>query len=662
MVQTESRHPMLRWLTASSPAAVRVPPDAVAELLHTREQIVTALLRIAALLGAIALVVTLPDILVNGRYALLAGYVTIVALTWALAINRQIGYRLRGVLIVIATYLLALNELAHFGYSVDAVIYLAGFALLPLAFLGWRTGAAALAISVVTLALIGWAQVGGVVAPPPVIISACLSFAMVIGSVQAGMSALLRSLEVAWTREREARAQLERAHAQLELRVAERTAELAAAHQATIAANRTIAAQNRSLSALHEATIDLLNHRALSELLQAIVDQAAAILEAPYGELMTHDPAADALVVRAFTANQPFLLGDQARRGDAPISWRAFDTQQPVVINDYGSLATRRDLYDPIPLTSVADFPILASGATIGVLAIGRGAGGQPFTPTQIQQGQLFAQLCGLVLENARLYDLALSEIAERTQAEQSLRAQTDLLNAQNAELDAFAHTVAHDLTTPLVGLIGYADLLQMSVLRGTIDDLPQHAEVVASSGRKMVQIINELLLLARVRKQSDVPSNRLAMGAIVRDAELRLAHQIAAAQATITRPEVWPEAIGYAPWIEEVWANYISNAIKYGGPKAQITLGAEPTAQGHIRFWVRDTGMGLSAAQQARLFTAFTRLHTARAEGHGLGLSIVQRIIAKLGGEVGVESELGRGACFFFTLPMADPPEPEHT
>jgi signal transduction histidine kinase len=73
------------------------------------------------------------------------------------------------------------------------------------------------------------------------------------------------------------------------------------------------------------------------------------------------------------------------------------------------------------------------------------------------------------------------------------------------------------------------------------------------------------------------------------------------------------------------------------------------------VRFWVRDNGAGLSPDDQARLFTPFTQIHQARAEGHGLGLSIVQRIVEKLGGQVGMESEAGQGSVFFFTLPSAE-------
>jgi signal transduction histidine kinase len=129
-----------------------------------------------------------------------------------------------------------------------------------------------------------------------------------------------------------------------------------------------------------------------------------------------------------------------------------------------------------------------------------------------------------------------------------------------------------------------------------------------------------------------------------------------------------WPTAMGHGPWVEEVWVNYISNALKYGGRPPRVELGFDTstaglgspqlqsssgatTLSGKIRFWVRDNGPGLPPEAQAQLFTPFPRLERDRAEGHGLGLSIVQRIVDKLGGQVGVESKVGQGSTFTFTL-----------
>ena len=110
--------------------------------------------------------------------------------------------------------------------------------------------------------------------------------------------------------------------------------------------------------------------------------------------------------------------------------------------------------------------------------------------------------------------------------------------------------------------------------------------------------------------------------------------------------------ALGHAPWVEEVWANYISNAIKYGGTPPRIELGGNRDGGGMAHFWVRDNGPGLDEQQLGQLFQEFSRVTPANAEGHGLGLSIVKRIVERLGGEVRVSSAIGQGSTFGFTLP----------
>ncbi len=166
-----------------------------------------------------------------------------------------------------------------------------------------------------------------------------------------------------------------------------------------------------------------------------------------------------------------------------------------------------------------------------------------------------------------------------------------------------------------------------------------------------MNRIIDSLLLFAEVSK-SDVPVEPVDMARVVANIRKRLNFMIKERQAQIDLPETWPVAIGYAPWIEEVWANYISNAIKHGGRPPCVELGASPQPDGMLRFWTRDNGPGLPQKARAHLFTQISQVDRNQQPGHGLGLSIVHRIVDKLGGQVGVEGKVGQGSLFFFTLP----------
>jgi signal transduction histidine kinase len=234
------------------------------------------------------------------------------------------------------------------------------------------------------------------------------------------------------------------------------------------------------------------------------------------------------------------------------------------------------------------------------------------------------------------------------------LEARTVELEKRNMELDAFARTVAHDLKNPLNAVIGYSEMLIAECMPNTVPDeeMIETLHLVQQSGRKMVNIIDALLLLAGVSKQTQVETHSLDMADIITQVKQRLSYMIREYQANLQLPETWPTAQGYAPWIEEVWTNYLSNGMKYGGRPPRLELGATVEDKGMVRFWVRDNGPGLSAEAKAKLFTPFTRLHTGRAEGHGLGLSIVQQVVEKLGGKVGVDSQEGEGSLFYFTLP----------
>lgn len=251
---------------------------------------------------------------------------------------------------------------------------------------------------------------------------------------------------------------------------------------------------------------------------------------------------------------------------------------------------------------------------------------------------------------------VVVEDVTRRKQAEEALRHHAAELQERNDELDAFAHTVAHDLQNPLGLIIGFAAALNKHQAVLTAEETIIYLRKIMETGQKMSSIIYELLLLASVRQQ-EVQLAPLDMAKLVSEAQNRLTLLIEDYQAEIIVPQEWPIVWGYSPWIEEVWVNYISNGIKYGGSPPRLVLGASPAGELMVRFWIRDNGPGLTKKQQRQLFRPFIRLHRKRAGGHGLGLSIVQRIITKLGGQVTVESAgiPGQGATFSFTLPRLE-------
>ena len=283
--------------------------------------------------------------------------------------------------------------------------------------------------------------------------------------------------------------------------------------------------------------------------------------------------------------------------------------------------------------------PFVFREQVIGLVLVLRQVAERPFIDLEMSLAQLLTDQVAGFVTNAWLF-------AELAQMNNSLR-------VSNAELDAFSHTVAHDLKSPLANTIGFASILLQEKDTLSSQESQEFLAIIAKNGKRMRGIIDGLLMLASVRKE-DVVVVSVDMESVMSEVLARLYYTIMESNAQISVETAWLNGLGYAPWLEEVWANYIGNAIKYGGKPPQITLGAEMQADGMVRYWVRDNGRGLTAEQQTKLFVPFTRLGLDDNRGHGLGLSIVQRIVTRLNGNVGIFSEVGMGSVFYFTLPAA--------
>ena len=222
-------------------------------------------------------------------------------------------------------------------------------------------------------------------------------------------------------------------------------------------------------------------------------------------------------------------------------------------------------------------------------------------------------------------------------------------------DLDAFAHTIAHELRNSLGSIYSSSEVIKESLSAiADADFLIELSDLMRNSAQKAMHITEELLILATVRNEK-IDRKPLDMKSIFHEAENQLSGMIKEYEARINSPGTWPEALGHAPWIEEVWVNYISNAIKYGGTPPVIEVGADQPSNNFVKFWIKDNGNGITEDEQTKLFKEYARLAPEKAYGYGLGLSIVKRIVDKLGGRVGMEStgQPGEGARFWFELPV---------
>lgn len=267
--------------------------------------------------------------------------------------------------------------------------------------------------------------------------------------------------------------------------------------------------------------------------------------------------------------------------------------------------------------------------------------------------------------------DVSVQKAAQRRVIElnRQLEGKVEQVSDVNRELEAFSYSVSHDLRAPLRHVSGFADKLGRHLGDGADDKSRHYVEVIASSARRMSQLIDDLLVYSRLGR-SAMRLQAVDMQSLV--AETRALLDANAEADGRTAPVQWaiaplPVVVADENMLRQVWLNLLGNAVKYSMRQTQpvVEVGVERLDDGGHRFTVRDNGAGFDMAYADKLFGVFQRLHKASEyPGTGIGLASVRRVVGRHGGQVWAESEPGRGATFHFTLPAvrdaanrSDPP-----
>lgn len=244
--------------------------------------------------------------------------------------------------------------------------------------------------------------------------------------------------------------------------------------------------------------------------------------------------------------------------------------------------------------------------------------------------------------------------MAELSRQARELAIANQLLQVANAELESFSYSVSHDLRAPLRNILGYLQLLTRDAANQFPEKARRHLQTIGDAAVQMGRLIDGLLEFSRVGK-IELLEQRIELDELVYETIRSL--DIPTSRKIYWKIAPLPDVVGDPSAIKQVFANLIGNAVKFsrGSNPAIIEIGRSGEQDGRVILFVRDNGVGFGKQSVDKLFGVFQRLHpSGEFEGTGIGLAIVQRIIARHGGRAWAEATPGKGATFYFSLRQA--------
>lgn len=282
----------------------------------------------------------------------------------------------------------------------------------------------------------------------------------------------------------------------------------------------------------------------------------------------------------------------------------------------------------------------------------------------QRRNGELFPMelaVSEIDLHNRRAFAGIVRDITERKAAAEALAQRTRELEESNRELEDFTYVVSHDLKEPLRGIEGFSSFLTEDYSRVIGEEGRRYLANIRESTVRMKALIEDLLELSRIGRIKE-EHTRIDVAQMIEEVRRDLEFSIREKGVDFRVQPDLPAITGEAIHLKEVFKNLISNAVKFSRPTAGVVeIGCEP-AEGAFQFFVRDDGIGIDSQYHERIFQIFQRLNRREDyEGTGAGLAICKKVITSHGGRIWVESALGQGSTFRFTVPAAPLPEEDH-
>jgi len=413
---------------------------------------------------------------------------------------------------------------------------------------------------------------------------------------------------------------------------------------------RDLARSVEELKALGEVSQAVSSTLDLQTVLTTVVNRAVQLSGANGGVIYEYDESTQMFHLRATHGVQEEIIqvlrGARIRLGEGAMG-KAAATRIPVQVSDMlderGTVLERvRPILAQAGYRSMLAVPLLLEEQTFGGLVVYRPESGN-FSPEAVNLLQTFATQSTLAIQNARLF----REIGEKGQ-------QLEIASKHKSQ---FLANMSHELRTPLNAILGYTELIIDEIYGEVPEPIRDVLERVQQGGRHLLDLINDVLDISKMEAgQLTLSLNDYSMAEVVYTVSTAV-EALAAEKGLALKVELAPElplGRGDERRLAQVLLNLVGNAIKFteaGDVQIQVTA-----TDGVFTVAVADTGPGIAEAHQQTIFEEFQQADSSSTRlkgGTGLGLAIVKRIVEMHGGRVWVESSLGKGSTFWFTLPV---------
>ena len=405
------------------------------------------------------------------------------------------------------------------------------------------------------------------------------------------------------------------------------------------------------LKALGEVSQAVSSTLDLETVLTRIVSHAVQLSGTDGGAIYEYDESSEEFQLRATDHMEEELINalraNPPRLGDGVVG-RAAASREPVqvpnILEERAYAPRMRQLLERFGFRASLAVPLLREDRIIGGLVVRRKSTGE-FRPEVIELLKTFATQSVLAIQNARLF----REIEDKSQQ----------IEAANRHKSEFLANMSHELRTPLNAIIGFSEVLQEKLFGELNEKQAEYTDDILSSGRHLLSLINEILDLSKVE------AGRMELELATFDLPLAIDNARTFVRERATKHGITLDVavddrlgdfVGDERKIKQILLNLLSNAVKFTPEGGRIGIDARQT-DGSVEISVSDTGVGIAAEDQPKVFEEFRQVgadYAHKVEGTGLGLTLAKKFVELHGGKIWLDSEVGKGSTFTFTLPIS--------